>query len=240
MIRRVLQIAWMSGCLAALAPLAGCSSGGMASELSSQPRAEPLGRSIGKTLRLPADVRFSIALAPAQKAPGINGKADASASAERTGSGDAAARVENGGAASATFQIGHAFKNDSDAQLDLLVRTRLNFDYAASAKPKGETQDATLSLNLYARDGKSRLLKTLALLSHTTAEGDVKGSDRKEAEFTLTLGPGDSVSVFAGGTVMINTKEGRSADGSIKLNGLEMEIESKAAPAVAPASAPVN
>ncbi|MCC6358168.1 MAG: hypothetical protein IT450_05455 [Phycisphaerales bacterium] len=234
---------WIFGCAAGLLllhGLAGCGGGGMASELSAQPEARPLSRSSGNLLRLPADDKFSIALAPAQKAPGINGKAEASASAERSGVGDASARVENGGTASATFQVGHALKNDSNNQLDLVVRTRFNYEYAAGAQPAGETEDATLSLNLYARDGKNRLLKTLTVLAHSTAEGDVKSKDRKEAEFTLTLGPGDSVSVFVGGTVMINTKEGRSADGSIKLSGLEMDVESKVAPTVAPASAPTG
>jgi hypothetical protein len=220
--------------------LAGCSGGSMSSELTMRPDPRPLGKSAGSVVRLPKDEKFAIALAPAQKSPGLQGTADATASAAREGNAELTASVENGGTAAATFQLGHAFANDSDRQIDLLVKTRFNCEFRAEVKPAGETEDATLGLSIFARDGHGRLLKSVGVVQYSTSEGSLSSRSGRENEFTLTLGPGQSVSVFVAGDVRIDAKEGRTVSGAMRLTGLEMDVESKPAPAVSATTKPAG
>ena len=218
--------------VAALAP-AGCSGAAVSSELAVRPEPRPLSRSSGSVLRLPKDEKFAIALAPAQKSPGLMGTADATASASREGSAELSAEVENGGTASATFQIGHAFSNDSERQMDLNIKTRFDCEFRAETKPATQAEDATLNLSIYARDGRGRLLKSIGVVQYSTVEGGLGSKSRRENDFTLTLGPSETVSVFVAGDIAINAKEGRSATAAMRLSGMELEIESKPAPAIA-------
>lgn len=212
---------------------AGCSGAAVSSELSVRPEPRPLSRSSGSVLRLPKDEKFSIALAPAQKAPGLMGTADATASASRDGNAELSAMVDNGGAASATFQLGHAFSNDSDRQIDLNIKTRFDCEFRAEMKPAMQAEDAMLGLSIYARDGRGRLLKSIGVVQYSTAEGGLGSKSRRENDFTLTLGPNESISVFVAGDIAINSKEGRSATAAMRLSGLELEVESKPAPPIA-------
>lgn len=238
MTRRVTNFRPAIACIATSLFLAttGCGGGSMTSELTVRPTARPVAAAEAKPLRLPADEKFSIALAPAQKTPGLMGTADAVASASADGNAEITALAETAGNASATFQVGHAFANDSTRQIDLTCRLRMNYEYRAASKSAIETQDAILSLAVFARDSRGRLLKTVNVLQDDTADGGVSSKDRKEVEFTVTLGPGESASIFVGGNVTVDVKDGRSASGAIRLNGLEMEVQSKAAPAVAPSA----
>lgn len=213
--------------------LAGCTGASVGSELTVRPDPRPLSRSAGSVLRLPQDEKFSIALAPASKSPGLTGTADATATASRDGKADLAASVENGGTASAAFQIGHAFSNDSERQMDLRVKTRFGCEFRADTKPTSAGEDVTLGLSIFAREARGRLLKSISVIEYTTAEGGLSSDSTRENEFTLTLGPGDSISVFVAGNIAIEAKEGRTATAAMQLSGLELEVESKPAPAVA-------
>lgn len=212
--------------------LVGCDGGGLGSELSARPTPRSLDPDGDRVLQLPKDEPFSIALAPTQEQPGLGGTADANAHVSKQGSADADARVSNGGSATAGFQLGHAVKNDSDRQAELSVRVRCNYETQAEATPPGPLPDAIVGLWLYARDGHNRLLRSFDLTHHSTAEGAASSHDRKDVQFTLTLGPRESINVFLAGHVQIDARDGRSANGSIKLDGLEMNIKSELAPPV--------
>jgi hypothetical protein len=220
--------------LVALLPLglAGCSGASTSSELTVRPEPRPLSRSSGSVIRLPKDEKFAIALAPAQQSPGLMGTADATATATRDGAAELNASVANGGTASATFQLGHAFANDSDRQIDLNVKTSFDCEFRADTKPASLGEDVALGLSIFARDGRGRLLKSIGVVQYTTAEGGLSSRSRRENEFTLTLGPGDSVTVFVAGDIAINGKEGRTATAAMSLSGLELEVQSKPAPPV--------
>jgi hypothetical protein len=140
------------------------------------------------------------------------------------------ANVSDGGQARATFQLGHAFKNDGERQTDLHVRVRCDYEYQAD--PAARWPDAKVGLKLYARDGRNRLRNSFSLVQHTSEDGAAASKDGKELEFTLTLGPGEAVNVFLAGQVEIDVDVGRSARGSLKLSGLEMEVQSRPAAAV--------
>jgi hypothetical protein len=211
---------------------AGCGGNGFGSELKVQPTPRPLSQSSNRTIRVPQDEPFSITLAPVQKEAGLEGTAEVEAHVSKGGSADAAARVENGGSARAWFQLGHAFENDSDRQAELRVRVRGEFETAAGATPPGPLPDARVGLKLYARDSRNRVLRDFCLMQHSTDKGAAASTDRKEVDFVLTLGPREWVSVFLTGNVQIETQEGRSAHGSIKLSGVEMEVTSELAPPV--------
>jgi hypothetical protein len=217
---------------AVLAALSGCGGGGFGSELEARPTPRPLDTGQNATLCLPQDEPFSIALAPKQAAPGLSGSADAVSNVSKQGHADATARVENGGSATASFQLGHALKNDSDGLVSLRLRVQCEYDISAEATPPSPSADAKVELNLYARDGRNRLVRSLNLAQHTTAEGAASSRDRKDIEFTLPLGARESLNIFLAGGVEIETPEGRAARGTIKLDKLEMEIATEAAPPV--------
>lgn len=222
--------------------IGGCSSGSMTSELVAKPESRSLAKLGSSVIHLPRDEKFSIALAPAQKSPGLLGTADANSQAAHEGNASLSASVDNGGGASATFQIGHAFSNDTDRQMDLHVRVRFDYEYSAGAKPPSLSADGLLGMDVYARSTRGKLLKTIPVLSFSTSEGDLAGRGNKEAEFVVTLGPADGAIIFVGGNIQITTKDGHSANGVIKLSKLEMDVEPKTAPATSvttrPATAP--
>jgi hypothetical protein len=212
--------------------IAGCGGGEFASELEARPTARALSQREGQTLRLPHDERFSIALAPTQETPGLGGTAEAEAHASKDGSADATARVENGGSAQAGFQLGHAVKNDSDRQMELHVRVRCGYELEVAVTPATPTPGAKVGLKLYARDGRNRLLRAFSLAQHSTEEGAAQSRDSQDLDFRLTLAPYQSVSLYVGGGVEIETPEGRSAEGTLNLRDLEMQITTEMAPPV--------
>jgi hypothetical protein len=212
--------------------LSGCGGGDFGSELTVRPNPWLLSRGENQMIRLPQDEPFSIALAPSQESPGLGGTAEADAHTSKDGQADASARVENGGSARAWFQLGHAFENDSEWQAQLEVRVRCEFEAKAEATPPGPLPDAKIDLNLYVRDGHNRLLRNFNLAQHSTEEGAAASTDRKEVEFVLPLGPRQRVDIFLAGSVQVETQEGHSARGSIRLSGLEMELKTEMAPPV--------
>ncbi len=220
--------------------LTGCSGGSMTSELAAKPDSHAMAKLASSVVHLPKDHKFSIALAPAQKSPGLSGSADATAQAAGDGNANLKASVENGGTASATFQIGHAFSNDTDRQMDLRVRLRFDYEYSATAKPPSLAADGVLGMDIYARNTRGKLLKTIPVLSFSTAEGDLSSRGEKEADFTVTLSPADGAIIFVGGNVQITTKDGHSAGGTIKLSKMEMDVEPKPAPVVEATSKPAT
>lgn len=234
MIVRAFQI--KSGCIVlaaiSLMLVSGCGGDGFGSELAARPRPQALDQGDGATLRLPQDRPFSITLAPKHAAPGLVGTADVDTHVSKDGSADASANVENGGNATASFQLGHALKNDSDRLVNLHVRLRCEYETDAQATPPGPLPDAKVSLNLYARDGRNRLLRSLNLAQHSTEEGAAATKDRSDVDLTFPLGARESVSIYLAGGVEIETSEGHAARGSVKLNKLEMEITAKTAPPV--------
>lgn len=215
-----------------LLSLAGCSGGDFGSELTVRPKPRPLSRGDGQVVRLPQDEPFSIALAPTQETPGLVGTAEVDAHASKDGNADARASVENGGSAVAGFQLGHALKNDSDRQMVLHVHLRCEYVTEAEANPPGPLPDAKVGLKLYARDSRNRLRRNFNLTQHSTEEGAASSKDRKDIRFGLTLGPYEWVNIFLAGSVEVETQEGRSARGSIKLGDLVMEIRTEMAPPV--------
>ncbi|MBI5865918.1 MAG: hypothetical protein HZB38_15725 [Planctomycetes bacterium] len=229
-------VAAMFACTA----LTGCGGGSPAAELNVRPEPRTVSATAAKPLRLPQDERFSIALAPSQKAPGLLGKADANSNARSDGTADASAKVENGGTASSSFQLGHVFSNDSERQVDLAVRVSFDFQYDATAQPPNVGEQAALKLDIFARDGRGRMLKTVNVLQYTTGEGDIAGRSRNQSDFSVPLGPRETLAVYAGGNASINAKDGRSGTGGIRISGLEMEVQSKPAPPIGAASQPAS
>jgi len=209
--------------------LTGCGGGEFGSELAMRPTPRALGAAV---LRLPADESFSITLAPTQETPGLGGQAEADASAAKNGAAEAVARVDNGGSAMAGFQLGHSMKNDADRMVYLHVRVACDYQTDAGAAPPSTMPEAQVGLNLYARDGRNRLLRSFNLAQHSTETGAVASKDSKVIEFTLPLGAREWVNIFVAGRARIETTEGHEAHGSIKLNKLEMTIEKETAPPV--------
>lgn len=221
--------------------LTGCSGGEFGSELREKPKhASALSPAGGTTLHLPQDQPFYITLAESHKTPGLGGKADADAQADKKGTAEATARVDNGGSATASFQIGHSMKNDSDRMMNLHVRVVCDYESAAGAAPPGPLPDAQVGLNLYARDGRNRLLTSMNLVKQASDAGAASSKNRKEIEFSIPLGAHEWIHIYLAGGVQIETPEGRSADGVVKLTDLEMEIQQEVAPPLEPVGTNTN
>jgi len=215
-----------------MALVVGCNGAGVLSELKVRPQPRAVSADDGNAVMLPRDEPFAVALAPSRQSPGLVGKADANSSANRDGNAEAAASVEDGGSAQAGFQLGHAFENSADRQVELNVRVHCSYETSAEATPPSPLPDAKVSLKLFARDGRNRLLRNFCLAQHSTEEGAAVSTDEKDVRFVLHLGPRESVTIFVAGNVEIETPDERSARGSIKLSGLTMEVTSTMAPPV--------
>lgn len=215
-----------------LAAMSGCGGPSFGSELRNRPSTTPLASAESRPLRLPADAKFTIRHHESRQVAEFEGQAQADADAAPTGEARAAAAVTDGGTAEGTFQLGHAFHNDGPRQLDLGVRVRLEYQYEASAEPQTGLPDASVGLNLYARDGRNRLIRTVPLVAHSTEQGDASSRGQEDFSFSATLGPGESLSVFVAGNARVQTRPGRSARVAVRISGLELEVETRSAPAV--------
>lgn len=226
----------LSACLLA-ALVAGCSSGSPGAQLSMRPpRAQPISRLAGHALELPKDGEFLIALAPSQRAPGLDGKAEANAQAAPGGSGDVSARVENGGTASGTVQIGHALQNDSPQQVDIDVSVGVDLKFDVQADAERRSPEASVAAALFARDERNRELATVALAGHSSDKGSASTADHKDVKLTVPLGPGQTAYVYVAGDVAVNTQAGRTAAGRLEIRSMQMRFEVRPAPAVKSAS----
>jgi len=226
--------------LAALAGICvtGCAAGGAGGDLSVRPDAKPLSKHAGKAFSLPKDEKFTITLAPASQAPGLEGKAEGKATCEAKGEGKASAKVEKGGTANGTFQLGHAVKNDSEQQVDLSVRVKFKCEYAVEANPMLARGKTAASLKIFARDGRNRLLQSFGVVQQSSDEGKVDSNATKDIGFTITLGPGESVAIYLAGVADANLRDGETGEARISASDVTMELETRAAPQVKAAANP--
>lgn len=215
-----------------LATPGGCGGGGFGAELSTRPTPRELKSADGERLSLPADEGFTIRLPKSSKEAALGGTASADASAERSGSASATAEVTNGGSASGTFQLGHAVKNSTNRQVELEVAVSLAFEFETKADPPSALPDASVSLKIFALDQRSRVLRDLDVASHSSDRGVTKAKSTRELSFSVTLGPGDSLNLYAAGQAAVSVKEGHSAASTLKLSGLKMDLVTKPAPPV--------
>lgn len=212
----------------------GCGGGSFGSELAVRPSPLDIKRADESTIRIPADHKFSIALAPAQHAAGLDGVASADSHASRDGTADASAKVERGGKGDAGFQLGHGFRNDTDRQLDLSLRVKYAYDFAIEIA-QGPAKGAT-GLNFYARNHRGLLLRSLVLLTQSLEEGATSRSGQDAASLVITLAPGDSVDVYLAGQALVDVADGRSASCRIRVSDVQLEAAVRPAPVVQPAA----
>jgi len=216
--------------------LAGCSSAQFGSELSARPKPQPIRDVESTTLRLPQTAPFSIALPRASKEAGLEGQADADASAKPSGEAEATASVTDSGKAEGLFQLGHAFANDTDRQMDLDCNVRFHCELEARQEPDARLPDASSGLRLYAREERGRMLRDIPLVEQSTENGTTQRQADEDLHFTVTLGPGQSVDIFLAGQARVDIPSGRSASATLKLRGLQFEVVTRPAPPIQAAS----
>jgi hypothetical protein len=178
----------------------------------------------------PADAPFGIFHAESTKSAGLGSDAQSDAHALPDGRADASARIDNGGEASATFQLGQAFSNPGNRQIDLDVTVRFHYDYEAAASQTPAHVDGAVGLKLYARDHRNRLLRNDDLVAYTLDQGDSSGKADKEIRFTVPLGPGGTINVFLAGQARASAEFGRSGACSLNVSDLKMAVVSRPAP----------
>lgn len=216
----------------------GCAAGAAGSDLVATPKPRPIGSATGGVLRIPQDEPFSILFSPSQRQPGLGGAATAEANAVKDGSASASVSVDNAGSANATFQVGHAFLNDTSRQVDLAFRVRLEYACELECKPAAKAPIASASLWLYTRDVRGRILGRYNLAQHNADDGAGSSSDHSDLQFTQTLGPGDSVSVFVAGTAMAEFEGEHTARVAVTIKNLTLEASTQTAPSAAPHAGP--
>jgi hypothetical protein len=212
--------------------LSGCTSGQFGSELSARPKTTAIHTTEAKTLHIPQDEPFSIALPRASREPGLDGTAESDATAKPSGEAAVSAAVTKIGKAEGMFQLGHAFANDTDRQLDLEFSVVVHCEFEAREEPDEGLPDATVGLRLYARDQRGRLLRDLGLVDHTTEHGSTRQQADRTLGFKITLSPGGSVNVFLAGQTKVEIPAERSASAMLKVSGLRFDVAVKPAPAV--------
>lgn len=222
----------VAAALLPIAALAGCGGANFGADLAQRPRAAPLKTGDGATLRIPADEKFAIALAPSSREPGLGGAAEADSKVGAEGSAMAMASVRNNGKASAGFQLGHAFSNTGDRQADATITLKYHYVLRAEAQPPSNSPGATVGLKLYARNGNNVLVRTVDLLGHSTENGAALRQGASEYQFTLTLGPGETMNVYIAGQAAVDIKPEHDASGELRLSDVQLEITSKLAPPV--------
>lgn len=218
--------------LAGLALLSGCESGQFGAELVAQPKAYAINSTQTTTLRLPSDQSYNIALPRVEEEPGLGGSAEADATAEATGSASAMARVDHGGVAEGVFQLGHAIRNATQRQTDLKIDVRFTQSFKAGTSSAAGLADAMAGLRIYARTGRGRVLRDIALLDYSTESGSVARTTTEGVDFTITIGPNETVNVFLAGRARVDVPDERSAHARIELRDVTMSIEAVPAPAV--------
>jgi hypothetical protein len=228
--------ATLLGCVSLLC---GCGEDRFGATLAARPAPQPIRRADGGTLRLPADRPFSIALPQSSRQPGLEGTAKSEADASKKGTAEARVEVTDSGQATAMFQLGHAFANESGQPAELQFDVRLHHAYDASATPKTGLPDAKVGIKLYARDNEGRLLRDITFLNHSTENGPAQGEADDTTRFTLTLGPNESVDVYIAGQAVIDIKERRSAHCCVTVDKLEFDVTTCAAQS-APAQPPAG
>ncbi len=218
--------------------LTGCMGTQFGAELSAKPKPRPLRATQPTTLHLPQDEPFAIALPSASKKPGLDGAADADATARPAGEAEATASVKQSGTAEAVFQLGHALANETDRQMDLDCTVRLKYEFEVSNTPAQRLHDATIGLRLYAREARGRLLRDLALLDYTTESGAAGRTGDESFRFIVTLAPGDVVHMFLAGQAKVDIPAERTATAKLKVTGVQFDITAQPAPAVQTATRP--
>jgi len=221
--------------LAAILPVTvtgGCAGSRFGSDLPAPTRPQALRATEGAHLCLPQDRAFSIAVPQVTRKAGFDGQADADATCSGQGSARATAEVIGSGEATALFQLGHAFANELERQVDLEIAVRYRCVFEASSSPESGAGGAQIGLRLYARESRGPLLRELVLVQYGSEAGPAQRQAADEVRFTLTLAPGAAVDVFLAGQVRIEIREGRSARGSLELSQVELEATTRPAPAV--------
>jgi len=212
----------------------GCGGSRFGSELPERrPSPRPFTKAPGEKLEIPAEQPFCIALPKASRESGLGGTTKAEANAVADGNASALASVNFSGKADASFQLGHSIENQTKRQADFDVTVTLDYEYKASANPPTPYADAHVGLKLYARNDRNTLLQDVALFDHSTENGAVSSKSQNESvSFTVTLAPGESVSIYLAGYVMVDIREERTASGTLSVSNARMEITSRPAPAV--------
>jgi hypothetical protein len=228
----------LCGCgiiLAAVLPVAvtvGCAGSRFGSDLPAPTHPQALRAPEGTHLCLPQDRAFSIAVPQVTRKAGLDGRADADATCSGEGSARATAEVIGSGEATALFQLGHAFANELERQVDLEIAVRYRCVFEAFSSPESGAGGAQIGLRLYARESRGPLLRELVLVQYGSEAGPARRHAADEVHFTLTLAPGAAVDVFLAGQVRIDVREGRTVRGSLELSDVELEATARPAPAI--------
>lgn len=215
----------------------GCGNGNFGVALSATPKPYDMREERSLSLSLPQSDGFSIHLSQSTREAGLQGTAAANAQATPDGNGELSAKVENGGRASGTIQLGHSFRNDTSRQMDMTARVRYGYEYQLSSKPEPRQLGATVGIRLFAKEERGRLLRDLPLVTQTTEQGGATRTADEDVSFTITLGPGQTALIYVAANVAVDVIDLRSAEASLRIRDMKMDIQTQLSPAISSPSA---
>ena len=178
----------------------------------------------GKTLRLPAEVRFNVA--DVQRFS--RGAATAEASADASGTAGCSAKAQADGSAWAEFQLGQVVANRGDQPLAVTVTFNVSYSYRTSGQVSagGATPDQ-FALKVYISDSDRRSLKRMMLAELDPAKGPTTWTGTQAPAFDVTLEPGLAYHLVLAGRVEVSGDETRSPAAEIDVQSLEVSIVPK-------------
>lgn len=230
--RRRLFIPHALACGIAVLTLTACNQSQFGGELTAKPQPLAIQQATGQTLRIPQQEPFSIALPRSRQEPGLGGQADAQADAQPGGSATATATVQGGGTAQAGFQLGHAFRNETDRQFKLDIAFSYDYEMEASAEPETPYADCQVELMLFVRKERGAA-QPLTLLQHSTENGAAsRAAQRETARISVILPPQETVNIYLAGQAAINIEADRSAQGRLALRDVQLAVDITPAPPV--------
>jgi len=214
---------------------AGCS-GNFGAPVSVSPeRYQPIcSQGDGQAVVLPGPDGFAIYDKTSQQSPGPDGMAASSADAKPGGTAFCNASASQGGAATSSFILGAALRNDSNAALPVAVTCDIEYDYVfqATASSGGRATNGTLALTMEAREqGTGRLLFQHPLATLSGYEDNVKRSDQQRIQFAATISPRASWRIVLQGKAGAESvKEGKA---EVQLHVTRCQMTVKPLPAAA-------
>ncbi len=208
----------------------GCEMGGVTHVLKTHVRPIALDSTRDALTTVPGDAPFAITQFEAQRATVAGGSASSDASATADGRADVSAAAADGGQAMATLQLGHAFTNRSEHQIAAQLSVTFDIECRTSATPPTGFPDARVTLELLARNRRTRAVRAVQSVDFTSQHGGGTKTRHESCALSLIFPPDDTYDVYLSGTANVVSKVGRSAECELALTNVEFSLKTQPAP----------
>lgn len=176
-------------------------------------------------ISLPADRGFNIHIKKSSQEPGPAGTATSSADATADGQAFCQAQASNGGVASAEFNIGHRFHNQSDVAQATTIKLAYELEQAvtASDQPTAKTI-GTAQMQLVVLDSHKRIMASMKVAQTSSDEARGTAKDHDQRELALEFAAHQSYDIMLFGQVQAKSDTGQEASARLAVRQLTMKV----------------